>query len=101
MTDQSINGVPLSKNLHRKLEILLGRTIPLEQQGQIPTFSLFAELELKELKHLSGKHGGALPCIAYIRFRLSGRTDLALAASFVENVLQQGTSLEQWQHSVS
>jgi hypothetical protein len=100
MTNQASNGVPLSDNLHKKLEALLGRTIPLKQQGQVPTLTHFPELELKELQQLSGKHGGALPCIAYIRFRLAGRADLSLVTSFLENVLQQDISLEQWQHSV-
>lgn len=73
---------------------MLGRDISVSDAGDVATFSDFSNADLAELRALNQRY--SVMALFYIRFRLKERAAFPQAVSFLDEVIRQGRSLEEW-----
>ncbi len=84
----------MDTNTHQLLEKMLGRNVQANEQGGVESFLDFTDTDLKEFRILSSRN--IIITVAYIRYRLKGKTSLRAAASYCDMVVRNGISVEEW-----
>ncbi len=88
------DGMELSLDLRKKIQLVLGREILSGESGNVESFSAFSASDVAEIRTLEQRSG--VLAIAYIRYRLQGNVELDRAVSYYGSVIQQGVPVEAW-----
>lgn len=80
--------------LQTDIESTLGRTLAEEEMGSVGSFADFSDADREELRILAAR--SSVCAIAFIRYKLSGRTPLHDAMHYCDDVFRQGISHEKW-----